>query len=244
MALFITKSLAVSPSLGLSRSRILRWSVRAMASSSEARPWAELEKWRVLDVDTRRSWVDGVAVSLADGNDPADPLDLPQSLESCGALVLKTADPLEKARITHAAYRALRYGTLPDDSPSSCTRCRQGRVSRGNGATAPEMPARLPRPPLAKPKDMPTLATTPLPKTVFLLHNLAHIELNAVDLAWDTLVRTHGSLDPLPFNRCLVGPIFASQTAGGVFWRLCSRRRRRESAFLLVRPASTVRASV
>ena len=111
MARFITKSLAASPSFGLSRSISLRWRVRATASSSEVRPWAELEKWRGLDVDIRRSWVDGVAVSLGYGNDP-DPLDLPQTLESCGALVLKTADPLEKARITHAAYCAFRYGSI------------------------------------------------------------------------------------------------------------------------------------
>ncbi|KAI7842362.1 hypothetical protein COHA_004002 [Chlorella ohadii] len=30
---------------------------------------------------------------------------------------------------------------------------------------------------------------SPLPKAVYMLHNLAHVELNAIDLAWDTVVR-------------------------------------------------------
>ena len=36
---------------------------------------------------------------------------------------------------------------------------------------------------LPKPKD------TGLPATVHMLHQLAHIELNAIDLAWDTVAR-------------------------------------------------------
>lgn len=39
------------------------------------------------------------------------------------------------------------------------------------------------------PKQVPSYKDQPLPLSVFMLHNLAHIELNAIDLAWDTVVR-------------------------------------------------------
>ncbi|GAQ81095.1 hypothetical protein KFL_000700310, partial [Klebsormidium nitens] len=45
---------------------------------------------------------------------------------------------------------------------------------------SPQVPPRRRSPP-------PTRA--PLPLNAYMLHNLAHIELNAIDLAWDTLVR-------------------------------------------------------
>ncbi|CAD7700944.1 unnamed protein product [Ostreobium quekettii] len=50
-------------------------------------------------------------------------------------------------------------------------------------------PARPPRPRLVRPKEIPRISDSPLPKPMYLLHNLAHIELNAIDLAWDTVVR-------------------------------------------------------
>jgi hypothetical protein len=33
---------------------------------------------------------------------------------------------------------------------------------------------------------------SPLPTNIYVLHNLAHIELNAIDLAWDTVARFSG----------------------------------------------------
>lgn len=56
-------------------------------------------------------------------------------------------------------------------------------------AAAPQRPARPVRPRLVSVHDVPSMDETPLPKAVYMLHNLAHIELNAIDLAWDTLVR-------------------------------------------------------
>lgn len=39
------------------------------------------------------------------------------------------------------------------------------------------------------PKDIPSPKHSDLPLNAYLLHNLAHVELNAIDLAWDTVVR-------------------------------------------------------
>ena len=50
-------------------------------------------------------------------------------------------------------------------------------------------PARLPRPELVNALDMPKPKQTNLPSAVYMLHQLAHIELNAINLAWDTVAR-------------------------------------------------------
>lgn len=39
------------------------------------------------------------------------------------------------------------------------------------------------------PKEMPAPKNSGFPLNAYLLHNLAHVELNAIDLAWDTVVR-------------------------------------------------------
>ena len=60
-------------------------------------------------------------------------------------------------------------------------------VSPGN---PPARPARPERPPLLRPRDMPKRkAGGSQEKRVALLHALAHIELNAIDLAWDIIAR-------------------------------------------------------
>jgi len=103
---------------------------------------------------------------------PASPLFLPPTLAECGRLVLCTADPLEKCSLTHASFLAW---------------CR-GSLSVG-AAEAPEAPARPPLPRLVPAKDVPTPSASTLPLAAHLLHGLAHVELNAIDLAWDTVVR-------------------------------------------------------
>lgn len=39
------------------------------------------------------------------------------------------------------------------------------------------------------PKEIPAPKNSGLPLNAYMLHNLAHVELNAIDLAWDTVVR-------------------------------------------------------
>lgn len=47
------------------------------------------------------------------------------------------------------------------------------------------------------PKEMPSPKSSILPLNAYMLHNLAHVELNAIDLAWDTVVRFSPYIDLL-----------------------------------------------
>eukprot|EP00210_Caulerpa_lentillifera_P004551 g4341.t1 len=100
-------------------------------------------------------------------------VDLPRTLPECGELVLRTADPIRKAQLTHRIY-----SDLKDD-----------KIAIHGIGFAPDWPARPVKPKLVSPKEVPSIGDSDLPRSVFTLHNLAHIELNAIDLAWDTLVR-------------------------------------------------------
>jgi uncharacterized ferritin-like protein (DUF455 family) len=87
--------------------------------------------------------------------------------------VLTTADPAAKASASHRAAEAWRAGGL----------------AVGTGS-APDRPARPERPLLLAPREMPKRsAGGNAAKRIALLHALAHIELNAIDLAWDLIAR-------------------------------------------------------
>ena len=67
-------------------------------------------------------------------------------------------------------------------------------------ATPPLRPARPERPVLRPPRDMPRRRNFGSPAgRVALLHALAHIELNAIDLAWDLIARFGDSRLPRAF---------------------------------------------
>jgi uncharacterized ferritin-like protein (DUF455 family) len=91
--------------------------------------------------------------------------------------VLAAADPAEKVALTRATAASWRAG----------------RIAEIGRAEPPLRPARPARPELRPPHDMPkrrhggSLATR-----IALLHALAHIELNAIDLAWDAIARFGG----------------------------------------------------
>lgn len=88
--------------------------------------------------------------------------------------VLATADPAGKAEISHRTAAAWRTGGL----------------TVGVRDQIPDRPARPERPLLLAPKAMPKRkAGGNAAKRVALLHALAHIELNAIDLAWDLIAR-------------------------------------------------------
>lgn len=53
------------------------------------------------------------------------------------------------------------------------------------------------------PKEIPAPKNSGLPLNAYMLHNLAHVELNAIDLAWDTVVRFS------PFSETLGEGFFA-----------------------------------
>jgi len=91
--------------------------------------------------------------------------------------VLETPGPADKARATRAL----------------ATAWRSGRVAAIGHAVPPKRPARPSFPELKPPRQVPRRAiTTGTKGRVALLHALAHIELNAIDLAWDILARFAG----------------------------------------------------
>lgn len=87
--------------------------------------------------------------------------------------VLNTADAGAKADASRAAARWWH------DSPGAPV---------GNAA-ALERPARSERPPLKPPREMPRRRYSGKRGRIALLHAVAHIELNAIDLAWDLVAR-------------------------------------------------------
>ncbi len=87
--------------------------------------------------------------------------------------MLATAKPGDKVALTEAAAAAWRSGALAIGD-----------------ARPPDRPARPVRPYLLPPRDMPRRrAGGSAAGRIALLHALAHIELNAIDLAWDLVAR-------------------------------------------------------
>ena len=94
------------------------------------------------------------------------------TLADAAVSVLTTGDAAAKASRARAVAAAWRAGDLP----------------LGAGAEPPLRPARPARPELRPPRDMPKRSRGARGR-VALLHALAHIELNAVDLAYDMVAR-------------------------------------------------------
>ncbi len=91
--------------------------------------------------------------------------------------VLTTADGREKTRISRAHAAAW-----------SAARAAGGACPVGHAAP-PDRPARPDRPELLAPRDMPRRGPGTEAGRIALLHAVAHIELNAVDLHWDMIAR-------------------------------------------------------
>jgi len=88
--------------------------------------------------------------------------------------VLTTAAPADKVRLTHEHAAAWR----------------DGRISEVGTTALPDRPARPDKPELRLPRDMPKRGRGGSAQNrLALLHALAHIELNAIDLAWDVVAR-------------------------------------------------------
>src|SRR5438477_1722419 len=105
---------------------------------------------------------------------------LPTSLTSGAVAILATADPAAKASASRRLAESWHAGGLD----VGCS-------------PPPRRPARPERPQLRPPKEMPKRRAFGSPAgRVALLHALAHIELNAIDLAWDIIARF--SREPLP----------------------------------------------
>ncbi|KAK9805659.1 hypothetical protein WJX72_010644 [[Myrmecia] bisecta] len=136
--------------------------------------WPGLDAWRHSDVDHRRHWgTKGPEQEAASSSNLAGVLSLQgDCLAAHARQVLLTPDPRHKAWLSHEAWKAYKAGQVPIGI-----------------AAAPTEPARPARPELVPAKQIPTPKNSPLPLNVYMLHNLAHVELNAIDLAWDTVAR-------------------------------------------------------
>eukprot|EP01103_Thecamoeba_quadrilineata_P010946 TRINITY_DN2498_c0_g1_i1.p1 TRINITY_DN2498_c0_g1~~TRINITY_DN2498_c0_g1_i1.p1 ORF type:complete len:225 (+),score=26.49 TRINITY_DN2498_c0_g1_i1:65-739(+) len=109
-----------------------------------------------------------------------------RTLKSYGLKILTTPDPIEKVRLSNLA--------LSDWKNKKITLNR----SDHDPILPPLFPSRPPKPICVEPQNLPsqkTVLDSGVSVSVYMLHNLAHIELNAVDLAWDTLLRAHSHND-------------------------------------------------
>lgn len=102
------------------------------------------------------------------------PGSLPASITEAAVAVLRTCDAHRKTRTGRDAAAAWHAGEL------GCS----------GAAVPPDRPGRPDAPALLPPRAVKKRKITALPAgRIALLHALAHIELNAVDLAWDMVVR-------------------------------------------------------
>ncbi len=106
---------------------------------------------------------------------------LPASLAEAARVVLLSAEPTDKCKAARRFADAWKTGA----------------ISTIGHAEMPSRPARPTRPLLLPPRDMPRRRKGGFKGRVALLHAIAHIELNAVDLAWDIIGRfTHEPMAP------------------------------------------------
>ncbi len=95
---------------------------------------------------------------------------------------LDSTEPDTKVRLTRQAFAALRDGLLPRD---------EGRASP-EPIVSPGRPA---RPRLVMPRDVPQRGLGSDAGRAALVHAVAHIEFNAINLAWDAVYRFRGMPD-------------------------------------------------
>lgn len=109
------------------------------------------------------------------------------SLSEMAVAVLTTADGRAKTALSHQhaqAWRAARAAGTP--------------IPLGH-ASPPDQPARPAAPQLLDPRDVPRRRPKSPTGRIALLHSLAHIELNAVDLHWDIIARFADHPMPMGF---------------------------------------------
>ncbi len=109
---------------------------------------------------------------------------LAETLTGAACAVLVAAEPAAKVALSRAAAVAWQSGA----------------IAATGGVAPPDRPARPARPVLLPPRDMPRRrAGGSRAGRVALLHALAHIELNAIDLAWDLVARFADAALPRAF---------------------------------------------
>ena len=100
----------------------------------------------------------------------------PSTLREAARAVVAAPDPVEKVRLAQIAGAAWRDRRLPIGA-------------RSTAEPMPDRPGRPAKPELLSPRAMPRRSTQGLRGRIALLHAIAHIELNAVDMTWDLVGR-------------------------------------------------------
>jgi len=170
------------------RSLTISTALSSSSTKQQHKLWSGLENWRKSPVNDLRLWgPTGPLLPSSSDSISADFYGLvsaASSLADLGALVLSTSDPLSKSHISHLAFSRWRRENLPVGSISHL----------------PSSPARPPKPLLVATNQVPNPKDSNLPLNAHMLHNLAHVELNAIDLAWDTVARFSPFFDLLGHN--------------------------------------------
>jgi len=101
------------------------------------------------------------------------------SLHAAAKACLDASEPAEKLRLTHATWQALQAGELQPDplAPSPQPISAPGR---------PELPRLVPQ------RQVPQRGLGTPEGRAALVHAIAHIEFNAINLAWDAVYRFRG----------------------------------------------------
>ena len=113
----------------------------------------------------------------------------PETLCRAALAVLAAPDPAAKVALTRAHAADWRAGAIAE-------------VGTGR---PPDRPARPPKPALRLPRDMPRRRKGGVAGRAAFVHAIAHIELNAIDLAWDIVARFTGEAMPRAFHDDWVG---------------------------------------
>jgi len=104
------------------------------------------------------------------------------NLHAAAKRCLDAADPAEKQRLTHETWQALQANELRPD-PAAPPPAPIGR------------PGRPARPRLVSARQVPQRGLGSTEGLAALVHAVAHIEFNAIDLAWDAVYRFRGMPD-------------------------------------------------
>ena len=100
--------------------------------------------------------------------------------------IVSEPDPAQKVKLAEEASRAWRLGRLDVGI-------------RSKAPIMPNRPGRPEKPDLLPPREMPKRSAQGSRGRFALVHSLAHIELNAVDLTWDLIGRFATTPMPSPF---------------------------------------------
>lgn len=126
-----------------------------------------------------------------------------RSLADAAAAIVATPDPSDKTGLTVAARTAWRARNLSLARPTLDRRM-------------PDRPGRPERPLLLAPREMPKRSLGSAAGRIAFCHAIAHIELNAVDLAWDIIGRFTARRMPRSFYDQWVEVAFEEATHFGL----------------------------